>query len=162
MSRIGWQVRKVCLLRQDGAVAVEFILIFPVLFAIMYCTIVYGYTYMLQQSINFAAQQGAQAAVAVIPTGSSGTTSTAQNSAATTAVGAALSWLPASQQSMIKVPAASPDCLVPSGTQNVVAVEVQFAMSSGGTALFPQVSLPLVGTFPFLPNNLFACAVAYT
>ena len=47
--------------------AVEFALIFPLVFAIVYGGICYGYIYFLQQRINFIAQEAVRAAIAVAP-----------------------------------------------------------------------------------------------
>lgn len=57
--------------RERGASAVEFALVFPVLFLLVYAVIVYSYTYVLQQAITYTAQHLAEAAVAVNPTPSS-------------------------------------------------------------------------------------------
>lgn len=145
-------------LGQSGASALEFALIFPMLMLISYSAVVYGYVYMLQQSINFAAQQAAQAAVAVLPGTSS--SSTTQTSTITTAVDAALAWLPAGQKGRISIPSSTPDCLVSTGlSPTPITVEVDFTL--GG--LFPVlINLPFIGgTVPVLPAALFACAVAF-
>ena len=60
--RVGQQPRSA-----RGAAAVEFAFVFPVLFLLIYGVIVYSYIFMLQESINYAAQQAAEAAVAVEP-----------------------------------------------------------------------------------------------
>lgn len=52
--------------KQAGAAAVEFALLFPLLFAILYGSITYGYAFFIQQQLNFAAETGAQAGVAVL------------------------------------------------------------------------------------------------
>lgn len=52
---------------QSGAAAVEFAIVFPLLFALMYATIVYGYVFFAQQTINMVAQEVAKAAVAAAP-----------------------------------------------------------------------------------------------
>ncbi|HZR37156.1 MAG TPA: TadE family protein [Nevskia sp.] len=133
----------------------EFMLLFPLMFAIAYGGVVYSYVYVLQQSINFAAQQGIQAAVSVIP--STDASGTAQNrlSSATTAANNTLKWLPASQFALVSIPTSPGNCKVTSGT---FTFEVDFRPST----LFPTVTLPLAGTFPPVPVTLYACAVAYT
>lgn len=145
-------------LRQSGASALEFALVFPMLMLLSYSAVVYGYVYMLQQSINFAAQQASQAAVAVLP-GTSTTTAT-QASAISNAVFASLGWLPAAQKSRISVPTATPNCLNASSFPvTPIIVEVDFALAG----LFPVlINLPFIGgTLPVLPGTLFACAVAF-
>jgi Flp pilus assembly protein TadG len=146
--------------RQRGVSATEFALVFPLLMALCYSTIVYGYVYMVQQSINFAAQTGAQAAVGLVPG------ATNQSSIIQSAAGNALAWLPASQQSRLTIVSGSNAsyCNVPAAQQaSVIIVQVSFAVGGSSTtaSLFPTFSLPAVGNFPILPTNLYACAVAY-
>jgi Flp pilus assembly protein TadG len=150
-------------LSQSGTAAIEFALVFPMLLALTYGAIVYGYTYVLQQSINFAAQQGAQVAVATVPTASASGTLTAQLTNAATAVTTALNWLPAGQAARVSVPTTgATNCYAAGVTAptNAVTIEVSFNLSG----LFPVIAnLPMgIGTFPPLPSTLRACAVAYT
>jgi len=137
--------------RLRGATAVEFILLFPLMFAIAYGGVVYSYIYMVQQAINFAAQQGAQAALAVVPTSNAATTQQNRLTSATNAATATLIWLP----KKVTMPPAAGNCAPPAGS---FTFEVDFAP----TGLFPLVTLPLVGTFPPVPATMYACAVAYT
>lgn len=128
------------------------------LMMVSYSAVVYGYVYMLQQSINFAAQQASQAAVAVLP--GTGSSSTTQTTTIDNAVNAALAWLPAGQKSRISIPNATPNCLNTTGlAPTPITVEVDFALAG----LFPVlINLPFIGgTVPVLPANLFACAVAF-
>jgi len=141
--------------RMRGASAVEFALLFPLMFAITYGGIVYSYMYLLQQSVNFAAQQGAQAAVAVVPGSDPSATKQLQVTNATSAAQSTLNWLPSGQRGLVTFPATAGRCNNPGGT---FAFEVDFTP----TSLFPMVKLPLVGTFPPVPATIYACAVAYT
>ena len=142
--------------RQSGATAFEFALVFPLLVGILYSTIVYSYVYVLQQSINFAAQQGAQAALAVVP----GTTGVTQYGQANTAVTNDLGWLPTAQLARVSVPAGAPDCL---GAAGYFPVEVDFSLGTGANALFPALlSLFGAASFPPLPTTLIACASVQT
>lgn len=138
--------------RQHGASAVEFVLLFPVMFAIAYGSVVYAYIYMLQQSINFAAQQGAQAAISIVPGTDSTVTAASRLTYATTVAQGTLKWAPTSR---VSYAAPGGRCTTPAGT---FTFEVDF--TPGG--LFPMVTLPLVGSFPPVPATMFACAVAYT
>ncbi|WP_084182719.1 TadE/TadG family type IV pilus assembly protein [Nevskia soli] len=144
---------------QSGAAAVEFALVFPIMLAIVYGGIVYSYIYVLQQSLNFAAQQGAQAAVATIPittgTDPAGATTAAKLANATLAVNNALGWLPPAQKGRLSIPSAAPGCVVPAGT---FAVQVNFTTAG----LFAALNLPGLPSFPYMPPALLACAVAYT
>src|SRR3546814_15415662 len=49
--------------RQRGAYAVEFALVFPLFFLIVYATLIYGLIFTAQQSFNYAAELGARAAL---------------------------------------------------------------------------------------------------
>jgi len=137
--------------RLRGATAVEFVLLFPLMFAIAYGGIVYSYIYMVQQAINFAAQQGAQAALAVVPTSNAGTTQQSRLTSATNAANATLTWLP----KKFTIPPTAANC-------SPLAGNFTFEVDFTPTGLFPMVTLPIVGTFPPVPAVMFACAVAYT
>jgi hypothetical protein len=149
--------------RQNGAVAIEFVFVFPILFAVAYAAVVYSYVYLLQQSVNFAAQQGAQAAVAVAPLSSAADTVAKRLSDATAAAQSSLSWLPADQLPRISVTSPA-DCgasVAPIVGSSIV-IRVNFDLNAGG-ALFPSVvGLPYLGDIPPLPAALNACAVAFT
>ncbi len=49
--------------RQRGAYAVEFALVFPLLFILIYALLTFGLIMTAQQSLNFAAESGARAAL---------------------------------------------------------------------------------------------------
>lgn len=144
---------------QTGASAVEFALVFPIMLAVAYGGIVYAYIYVLQQSINFAAQQGAQAAVATIPittgTNPAAATAAARAQKATDAVNSTLGWLPTAQRSRLTIPQPATGCNALNGA---FAVQVNFTTSG----LFAALNLPGLGSFPYMPPSLLACAVAFT
>lgn len=58
----GGQVR-----RQSGAYAIEFALILPVAFVLSYAVIAFGLMFFLKQNLQFAAEQGARAALVYQP-----------------------------------------------------------------------------------------------
>ena len=146
---------------QSGSTAIEFAIVQPLLIFFLYSTVVYSFVYVLQQSMNFAAQQGAQAAVAVIP-GQSVTTSQ-QYAQAVTAIDAVLNWLPNSWlTSNVTIPSGAVNCptnLGASSSISVYPVEVDFSLSG----VFPSlIILPGVSTgIPPLPAKLVGCAVAF-
>jgi Flp pilus assembly protein TadG len=146
---------------QSGAAAIEFALIFPLLIALFYGGLVYSYIYILQQAVNFAAQQGAQAALAVVPTSNSASDTTARLAKADLVAKSTMNWMPANQLSRVTT-AATGSCTLPAGTSGFV-YQVNFDMNSGGP-LFPAIAaLPFgLGTIPAMPANLVACAVAFT
>lgn len=48
---------------QRGAYAIEFALVFPLFFLVVYATLTYGLIFTAQQSMNYAAESGARAAL---------------------------------------------------------------------------------------------------
>lgn len=149
---------------ESGASAIEFAIIFPVMLAVAYAGLVYAYIYLLQQSINFAAQQGVQAAVAVVPTGSPAADQQSRLNQAEAVRKGTLNWLPGGQAGRISAQSPNTCPGAPSPGSNTFVYQISFAVSGGGnTALFPSlVNLPWVGTVPPLPTTLIACAVGYT
>ncbi|MCA7902802.1 pilus assembly protein [Burkholderia cepacia] len=53
--------------RQRGATAVEFAIVFPLLFVIFYGIVAFGMIFTIQQSLTFAASEGARAGLAYAP-----------------------------------------------------------------------------------------------
>lgn len=150
---------------ESGAVAVEFALVFPLMFMLMYGIVVYGYTFILQQSIAFAAQEAAEAAVAVSPLAPNGDALRLQRVRDTAS--AVLDWLPASQKQRVIgsngdqvqvaycIGGSGGQC--PSGTDAII-VTLNFSMTTP-SYLFPVLEMPLVGAVPPLPEQLTARAV---
>lgn len=159
--------------RQFGAAAVEFALVFPMLFVVTYGAIIYSYIYVLRQSLTFAAQEAAQAAVSVQP-GISGYDDQVKQTAVNTAL-AAISWMPSSVRSAIAVdPGDVTICRGPSSGacatllpgDVAVVVRLELPLASGGdgrrdvSPLFATFALPPFGRFPPLPNIMAGQAVA--
>lgn len=143
----------------------EFAFVFPFLFLLMYGVVVYAYTFVLQESINFAAQEAAEAAVAVDPRVSN--SDTLRNQRVREMASAVLNWLPASQKQRVLGSSGesvqisycvngSSGC--PADT-NAIIVTLNFNMTTPDH-LFPVLELPLVGSVPPLPAQLTAHAVA--
>lgn len=147
-----------------GAVAVEFAFIFPILFLLVYGTIVYAYVFVLKQSITHAAQEAAEAAVAIVP--GKPNSQALREAAVRSTAASALSWLPQSQRQRVLgesgnavlvqiCPAGSENC--PSDSEGL-RVTLNFNLKTP-TALFPVLNLYLVGEIPPLPDTLTASAV---
>ncbi len=138
--------------RIAGASAIEFAFVFPILFMILYGTVVYGYVFFLQQRINFAAQEAVRAAVAIAPVANAGAYNGAVQSAAINAVnqnfvGPGGGLLPAALTVSFPAPA------IP----NTLNVQLNYSLIN--PTLFPVVTFPLIGPVPPLPNELVARAV---
>lgn len=154
--------------RQIGASAVEFALIFPILFVVMYGAIVYAYAFALKQSITFAAQEAAEAAVDVRPELDDDAYIAQVQASSDGIVRAIVRWMPSSLRNNVQTlaqfcsegaggPATACDSL--GGTSDAVVVTVTLPLT-GNSQLFAEINLPLVGTFPPLPANMTAVAAA--
>lgn len=150
--------------RQSGAAAIEFAFLFPLLLFIVYATIVYGYVFFLQQTINLVAQESAKAAVAMPPYDSNGNpvdyTTVVSDYFDASKTSGLLSALPTAQQSDVPTPTVSaPVNLVDSSGKTigrVITITVRF---NNLTTVFPQIGLPGIGpALPPLPTTLQARA----
>jgi len=144
--------------RQSGAAVIEFAFVFPIMFMLMYGTIVYGYVFFLNQSLNYAVQQAAESAVAVDPTATN--VVTVRNTRINTTINSVLSWMNATQRTQrltVMIDQASATCPAPlvAGT---VKVELVYALRNPSW-LFPVINMGF-GQIPPLPDNLNACATA--
>ena len=141
---------------QQGTSAIEFAFVFPLLFAVTYAAIVYGYVFFVQQTLNFLGQEAARNMVRVDPTtpGYSGVLA----AAATNSV----------NQSKAQLPLIGRDAIVTTVTPGIdpmgmptrtVTVSMPIAaLTTGGG--FASIPLPMnLGTFPPLPTTLAASAV---
>jgi len=139
---------------------VEFAFVFPVLFLLIYATIVYSYVYVIQQSITYTAQFLAESAVAVNPGPTSSYQSTIQTQVQALAA-QQLSWMPQNQRA--RVIGANGELVVPSfqtiGGVNVVVITLTFDLSRSAD-FFPTISFPGIGPLPPLPAQLQAKATA--
>ena len=149
--------------RQRGATAVEFALVFPMLFVVFYSVVVYSYLFVLQENISFAAQESAAAAHRVNPVGNpdfdGNVTTQVQERAAEV-----LAWLPESQRSRVLNAAACAGgesnesgvevCV--DGATNVVTVNLRFNVDG----LFPVLRMPLLGELPPMPDMLVGSGTA--
>lgn len=139
--------------RIAGASAVEFALIFPLVFAIVYGGICYGYIYFLQQRINFIAQEAVRAAIAVAPGDDAGAYLAAAQNLGNIAIANNFS------AAGVPVPAALSanfSLLVDGSNGDTLQVIVTYSLTS--PTLFPTVTVPGVGAIPPLPPVLTATA----
>ncbi|MGH8540284.1 MAG: TadE/TadG family type IV pilus assembly protein [Stenotrophobium sp.] len=137
---------------QKGSAVVEFAFVFPLLLLLIYGVIVYSYVYVLQSSINYAAQEGARAILGVDPASGN------QATVATATVNATLSWAPKSLNIGVAV---SPCTLAGCNSSTDYSVQVTGDVSK----LFPVISLGGfmgINAVPPLPATLIAQAVVRT
>ena len=149
--------RKPHRLRQSGTAAVEFALIFPIMFAVIYAGLVYGLVYFLQQRVNFAAQEGVRAAIAVDPAAYSDVSKyTAQVSSEVSA--AVIRNFVGAGQPATAAPAGLQATMVTTdAAAGTVTVLVGYSLTT--PMLFPVITLPLIGVIPALPPVLRATVV---
>lgn len=80
--------------RQRGVYALEWAIIFPVFFVLVYAILCYGLTFLVRESMQHAVEEGARAALRY-PVGQSVSTWDDRKRLATQAVKDSLDWLPA-------------------------------------------------------------------
>ena len=146
--------------RSRGAAAIEFAFIFPLFFAILYATVSYSLTLLLQMGMSNAAADGARTAIQLVdPLEFNQTTFTAATKQRVTqAVRASLAWLPTDKVDAIVANiniTTSPDPGNGVGSASGVRVNVLIQWKNYATTpLIPSIDLPLVGKVPPLPTNL--------
>lgn len=79
--------------RQRGVYALEWALIFPVFFLLLYAIICYGLTFLVRESMQHAVEEGARAALRY-PVGQSSSSWNDRRQLSLQAVKASLDWLP--------------------------------------------------------------------
>ena len=138
---------------QSGAQLIEFALTLPVFLIIIYLIVCYSIVFLLQQTISFAANEGARAGLSV-PL--STTTRTAN---ATARINAILSSLPATYRGALTptiteglTPASCGSSLSSTSGFQCLSVVLNYNFSANpGIVIFPPVK-------PMLPTNLSAKA----
>ena len=144
--------------RQKGGAAVEFAFVFPFMFLFMYGVLVYSYLFVIQSSINFAAQEAAAAGVSADPTvaGHEALVRAKAREMASRVLG----WMPENQRSRVlggggeKVEVSVGETAVAPVTQTI---EVTLKFDVEG--LFPTLNLIFVGEVPKMPKTIQASAV---
>jgi Flp pilus assembly protein TadG len=144
---------------QAGSAIVEFAFVFPILLFLIYGLVVYSYIFVLQESITFAAQQAAAAAVGVAPSATSGAAQTQMRTLAQNTATQYLSWLGAQAT---RLTTTSTFCSVsgggtcPTDGSDAIVVKLVFDMDAP-TPLFPVLSFG-AGQVPPTPSQLVSQA----
>jgi Flp pilus assembly protein TadG len=86
------RIRLYAVSRQRGVYAIEWVIVFPVFFAIFYAVVLYGMTFLVRESMQLAAEDGARIVLRYQ------TTRADRLNAARTLVQERMSWLPAAIQ----------------------------------------------------------------
>lgn len=134
--------------------AIEFAPLFILFFAILYASLSYGMAMLIQQTLTYAAAEGARAAVKVEP--AAYTSVAAYQLAARTVVRTQaekdLAWM--SDEIRSKITSGISVTWTPAG-----AMEVRVRYAGYGQApLLPILTLPGIGPIPNLPDDLVGTA----
>lgn len=134
--------------RQQGIYALEWAYIFPVLFALLYACVSYGLVFLVSQSMQLAAEDGARVTLRYQPT------RTDRLNAARLLVQERMSWLPSPLQPVagaitvnvcrlqdLTQCAASISCGAP--VQERCMVQVSFSIAYASSPMVPSFGLPL-------------------
>lgn len=150
--------------RRRGGAAVEFALVFPLFFALLYGLVNYGLLFALQQSMVVAAEDAARAAVACDPAQDPDDHEDCVVDRARATAGIALAWLPSSTQGVI-LGADNGNVLVeledaPPADPSV-SVTLTYPNYSSNPLLPPLISWTVLvpGQIPPLPSQLTAVSV---
>mgnify|MGYP001599434001 CR=1 FL=1 len=158
--------------RCRGAAAVEFALVFPLLFLMLYGLLTFGAVFYTQLAVSRAVHDGARA-VPLLPTTADASArellieNEIIESLATASIAPAASnqtltlrraWLTSTLRSRITVVPAA--CVGGSGG-NCTTITLSFPYSSAdGTRLLPAISIPGIGgTETWIPDSLFSAAI---
>lgn len=144
---------------QNGAVAIEFMMLFMLFFALFYAMVNYAMVMLMQSAFVHAAEEGARAAIAVdrLAFGSNlAYLSNGVDPKVRSVVGNSLNWLPTKPKNKVLGAGNSLVQLSMNGNQLTVSV-----VYSGYAAdpLIPMLTLPIIGQIPKVPADLAGKAV---
>lgn len=142
--------------RQRGLAAIEFALVFPLLFLMLYGTFVYGYVFFLQQTIVFAAQESAQAAAKVPPelAGGGAAYEERMEDAIRAAATDSLAFLPSAAREAVL--GSDGDGVLVNISPAAIGGTVQVTLELKPSDLLPVITFPVLGAIPPLPQTLRA------
>ncbi|MFT0138575.1 TadE/TadG family type IV pilus assembly protein [Alcanivoracaceae bacterium MT1] len=136
--------------RMKGAVAVEFIMLFPFIMAMLYAAAVYGITFFAKYQMQDAVDRAVAAALYVDRSAYAAADIAAEvESRAETALGSLKGGLPESWRGQL-----SDDCTTESaGGSEMVVCSLTFP-SFNSNPIAPSLNFGWLGMFPPLPNEL--------
>ncbi|MFP6558701.1 TadE/TadG family type IV pilus assembly protein [Paraburkholderia sp. B3] len=123
---------------QRGTAAVEFAIVFPVFFLVLYAIITYSMVFLTQQSLTAAAEEGARAALVWQSATSDGTALSERAAQACSRATTVVSWLPVTATCTNAISAS------PSGCTNNPAmdcIQVTLTYAYGANPLVPILPL---------------------
>lgn len=151
--------------RQSGAAAVEFALVFPVVFLLLYGLVTFGAVLYTQMAVARAVSDGARAVPLLLPVPDSTTQikaeiveSLAASAVVPRAVGASLGdrreWL---NQKLVVTFTEAPCAGGVPGDCATVTLRFPYGPDDG-TRLFPSITIPGLGETTWIPSSLFSAA----
>ncbi len=145
---------------QRGAAALEFALVFPLLFVLFYSIVVYAYLFVLQESLSYAAQESAAAAIAVSPLQAGPDYDALVTQRVRSRASEVLGWLPERQRGRVLGTGGERVSVNfrPDPATGASLVDVGLVFDADG--LFPRFALPLIGKLPPMPEELVASGSA--
>lgn len=148
-----------CLQLQNGATAIEFMMIFLVFFGLFYAIVNYAIVMLMQTAFTHAAEEGARSAIAVdrlAYADSAAYFSNGVDPRVRSVIGNSLDWLPAKPKE--KVLGSGNSLVKLSMNNNQLTVSVVYS-DYANDPLIPMLSLPIIGQIPKVPANLTGSAV---
>jgi Flp pilus assembly protein TadG len=144
---------------QKGAVAIEFVMLFLVFFALFYAMVSYAIVMMMQSAFVHAAEEGARAAIAVDRLAYADNQDYLSNGVdprVRSVIGDSLNWLPAKPKDKVLGSGNSQVQLTMNGNQ----LSVRLVYSDyASDPLIPMLVLPIIGQIPKVPADLVGMAV---
>ncbi len=144
---------------QQGAVAIEFVMLFLLLFTLFYAMVNYAMVMMMQSAFVHAAEEGARAAIAVDRLAYPNNSTYLGNGIdprVRSVVSNSLNWLPPTLKNKVLGAGNSQIQLAMNGNQLTVSVVYRNYASD---PMLPVLTLPMIGQVPKLPTDLAGEAV---
>lgn len=144
---------------QNGAVAIEFVMLFLLFFGLFYAMVNYAIVMLMQSAFVHAAEEGARAAIAVDRLAYASNQTYLSNGVdprVRTVIGDSLNWLPAKPKSKVLGSGNSQVQLAMNGNQLTVRVVYS---GYANDPMIPMLTLPIIGQIPKVPADLAGTAV---
>ncbi len=144
---------------QKGAVAIEFVMLFLLMFTLFYAMVNYAMVLWMQSAFVHAAEEGARAAIAVDRLAYANNATYLGNGIdprVRTVVGNSLNWLPPGIKNKVLGAGNSQIQLAMNGNQLTVSIVYR---NYATDPMLPVLTLPMIGQVPRLPADLTGQAV---
>jgi hypothetical protein len=123
---------------QRGTAAIEFAIVFPLFFLVLYAIVTYSMVFLTQQSLTAAAEEGARAALVWQYGGNANAALTSRAGQACRRATSVLSWLPAAPSCTNAISTAPTGC---TNNPNMDCINVTLTYAYGTSPLVPLLPL---------------------